>query len=370
MSVSLNTIVDVQVQVSNPSTISSDFNLGLVIGNSSVLTADTRVKLYSYSTFQQEMVADGFTVTSPEYLAAVAYFGQTPKPQTLAVGVKLTDETDTQAMTACRQFNENFYAACFAYETTDENMAAVAAAIEAFGAPTVFFFQTKDTNCLTSSTTNILATMKSNSYNRTAGFYSTQAQFIAGLMGVVCGLNSMEANSAYTLAFKSVAGFSPEDINDTQLAAIENYNGNVYTNFGRRYNFIVPGLMASGYHVDEQYLLDAVYFLIQQNTVAGLAARRVVPQTESGVTDIISFITNACVTLNNIGMISTGVWQGGDVLELTAGDAITNGYFIQAASIADQPAADRAARKSPTIYVALKASGAIEHVVARVFVNQ
>ena len=47
MSVSLNVIVDVNVEVSNPTTISSDFNLGLVIGNSTVLTAQNRVRLYS-----------------------------------------------------------------------------------------------------------------------------------------------------------------------------------------------------------------------------------------------------------------------------------------------------------------------------------
>jgi hypothetical protein len=128
--------------------------------------------------------------------------------------------------------------------------------------------------------------------------------------------------------------------------------------------------MAGGYHVDEQYLLDAVFFLVQQNAVAGLASRRVIPQTDSGVTDIISFISNACITLNRMGVIGTGTWTGGVVLELNPGDAVPNGYIIQAGSISEQSAADRAARKSPPIYVALKASGAIEHIVARVFVNQ
>ena len=61
MSVSLNVIVDVNVEVSNPTTISSDFNLGLVIGNSTVLTAQNRVRLYSRDTFQTQMVSDGFT---------------------------------------------------------------------------------------------------------------------------------------------------------------------------------------------------------------------------------------------------------------------------------------------------------------------
>ena len=58
------------------------------------------------------------------------------------------------------------------------------------------------------------------------------------------------------------------------------------------------------------------------------------------------------------------------MLDLAPGDAIQNGYLIQAESFANQSASDREARLSPPIYVALKASGAVEHVVARVFVNQ
>ena len=370
MSVSLNVIVDVNVEVSNPTTISSDFNLGLVIGNSTVLTAQNRVRLYSRDTFQTQMVSDGFTTASPEYKAAVAYFGQSPAPATLAVGVQLAEETTLQAITACRAFNENVYAISFATETQDTDIPGIAAAVEAFGSPTIFFYQTKDENCLEAGQTNVMKTLMESSYNRSCGFYSTQANFINGLMGVVCGLNSMQANSAYTLAYKSVTGFTPEAINDVQLSALASCNGNVYCQFGRRYNFVYPGVMAGGYHADEQFLIDAIYFLVQQNTVAGLVSRRVVPQTESGVTDIISFITNGCEALRVVGFIATGIWTGGDVLELTSGDAVPGGYLIQAGSLAEQSAEDRKARKSPPIYVALKASGAIEHVVVRVYVNQ
>lgn len=370
MSVSLNTIVDVNVEVSNPTTISSDFNLGCVIGDSAVLTADNRVKLYSRDTFQTQMVQDGFTTDSVEYKAAVAYFGQSPAPQTLAVGVKLDAETDLQALTATRAANENIYVFSFAYETTDSLIPDVASAVEAFGAPCQFFYQTSDANCLKAGTENVMKTLMGSSYNRTCGFYSTQANFINGVMGVVCGLNSMQANSAYTMAYKAVTGFTPEDVNDAGLAALVSYNGNAYCQFGRRYNFVYPGLMAGGYHIDEAFLIDAIYFLVQQNTVAGLVSRRVIPQTESGVTDIISFITNGCETLRIMGCIATGIWTGGDVLELSSGDAVPGGYLIQAGSLAEQSAADRADRKSPPIYVALKGAGAIEHVVVRVFVNQ
>lgn len=370
MSVSLNTIVNVSVEVSNPTTISSDFNLGLIIGSSTVLTSTNRVKVYSHSTYQADMIEDGFTASSDEYKAAVAYFSQSPVPENVAIGVKLSGESDLQALNACRAFNENFYTVCFAYTTTDSNISSLASAVEAFSIPTILLYQTSDSNCLSTGQSNVLKTIQTAGYNKTCGFYSTQAQFIAGVMGVICGLNSMQPNSMYTLAYKSVVGFNPEAISDTQLAAIKSYNGNVYCQFGRRYNFIAQGVMGSGRYVDQQYMMDAVYFLIQQNTVAGLVSRRVVPQTESGVTDIIAFITTACETLRSIGMIAGGVWTGGNVLELSTGDALPNGYMIQAGSIAAQSAADRAARKSPTIYVALKSAGAIEHVIVQVFVNQ
>lgn len=370
MSISLSTIVDVTVEISNPSSISSDFNIGMIIGNSTVLTQANRVKVYSKGTYQTQMVADGFTVESAEYKAAVACFSQNPSPANLAIGVKLAEETDLLAINNCRSFNENAYAISFAYTVLDTDIPAIADAVEAYSSPTVFFYQTSDPNCIKADQTNVMKTLKEKALNRTCGFYSTQANFINGLMGVFCGLNSMQPNSAYTLAFKSVIGFNPENVNDIGAAALSSYNGNTYAYFGRRYQFVYPGIMASGRHVDEQYMLDAIFFLIQQNTVAGLVSRRVIPQTESGITEIISFITNGCETLRTMGFVATGIWTGPDVLALSKGDAVPGGYLIQAGSLVDQSPADRAARKSPPIYVALKAAGAIEYVVARVFVNQ
>ena len=58
------------------------------------------------------------------------------------------------------------------------------------------------------------------------------------------------------------------------------------------------------------------------------------------------------------------------VMSLNPGDAIENGYYIEAESVASQSPADRATRVSPPIYVALLATGAIEHVVINVIVER
>ena len=371
MAVPISTVVDVTVELSNPSVTSADFSVGLIIGNSTYLTATNRVKIYDSETWQTQMTGDGFTSTSPEYLAVAAYFSQNPAANRVAVGVKLTSDTaDVDALNACRSFSAEWYGVCFCYDLQEDSISAIAAAVEAFDIPTVFFYQTDDTGVYTSSDGGIFKTLQDANYSRSVGFYSTQDYFIAGVLGLFSGLNSQDAGSAYTMAFKTVVGFVAEDVNQTQLNTIVSFDGNVYANFSNRYSFIYPGISASGYHIDELFFVDLTEDLIQSNVIAGLVDRRKIPQTESGVNDIITFITTACNRLLSIGFIGSGIWNGGQVLNLSNGDAVSNGYIIQAESIDGQSTVDRQNRISPTIYVCLKATGAIEHVVIRAYINR
>ena len=370
MSIPLNGIVDVNVIASSAtSTVSSDFSLGLIIGDSTVISTATRVVIYASLA---EMVTGGFAITDPEYLAAVKYFSQSPSPSRVAIGRfdAVTPETEAAAITACRAANEDWYVACFAEDVTDANIALVAAAVEAFAIPTMFVYATDTADVLTATTPNVMDTLKDVGYNRSLGFYSTQSYFAAGITGRIGGLNSMTANSAYTLAYKSMIGFTVEALTSTQLTYLKSYNGNAYTLFAKNYSFLVQGVMASGIHVDELYFQDLAKVLIQEDVIALLSTARVVPQTEDGVTQIISAISNACNELANMGFIATGIWTGTTVKNLAAGDSVPGGYVIQADTIASQSSADRAARKAPPIYVCLKSSGAIENITIRVYINR
>lgn len=83
---SLSDIVDVVVQVSPQLPNSPTFNIGLIVGPSTVIPsvgANSRVRQY---TGLSGMLTDGFTTASPEYIAASLYFGVTPAPQFLDVG--------------------------------------------------------------------------------------------------------------------------------------------------------------------------------------------------------------------------------------------------------------------------------------------
>lgn len=59
------------------------FNKGLIIGTSTVISAEQRLVEYSST---DEMLEAGFTTTSPEYLAATVYKAATSKPRSFFVG--------------------------------------------------------------------------------------------------------------------------------------------------------------------------------------------------------------------------------------------------------------------------------------------
>lgn len=376
MSVSLNEIVSVNVYANDPSTVSSNFNLGLIIGDSGKLTAGKQLVIYSQKTWKTAMTSDGFANTDPEYKAVEAYFGQSEISSEVAVADILNDSVDA-AVTKLRNLNDKWYNFCFALtdpdtKLTDENINKIAAAVDTFAVPTIFYFSSNDANCIAPNQENIFSKLKAKGYKRTFGYYDSSADRLIcpAVVGLVSAFNSMKSNSAYTLAYKTLNGVTANDLNDTQIAALVSYNGNAYTTFGATYSFTYPCISFGDYHPDEIYLVDAAKYLIQQRVVEGLTSKKIVPQTEDGVSQIIAFAARACNQLLDMGVIASGIWTGEPVKDLNTGDAIANGYVIQSDSISSQSAEDRLARKSPAIYVCLKGSGAIEHVVISVYVNR
>ena len=371
MSVSLKTIVDVDVQISKPSAISSSFNLGLIIGTTKPTDA-TPIHIYNSSTYSTEMVSDGYATTSAEYKAVQIYFSQGNYPDKVAVGYydAAADSTPAACVTKLRGLNGQFYGFCFVSELTEPQITAIAAAVEAFDIPTVFYFASSDDKAVTSGSSSVFDTLKTSSYKRTFGFYGKDANLAAGVLGVASSMNTMKDNSAYTLAYKTITGVTADNLTDAQISILTEKNGNAYCVFGNTYSFIYPAISSGGYHVDEVFLIDVAKHLIQLSTVEGLTSSRVIPQTEDGVNKLISYISNACQTMASMGIISSGIWRGGELKALNNGDAVQNRYFIQSDSMASQSAEDRAKRISPPIYVALVATGAIEHVVINVVISR
>lgn len=79
-------IITVSVVAPTGAVAARQFNQGLIVGNSTVIPSyGANPRLRQYASLAA-MVADGFLVTSPEYLAASLYFGQNAPPQFVWIG--------------------------------------------------------------------------------------------------------------------------------------------------------------------------------------------------------------------------------------------------------------------------------------------
>src|SRR6185312_5014275 len=79
----LSTFFNVSVVITPTAPPGPSFNVGLIVGSSTVIPASQRVRTYQSTS---QMLTDGFLTNSPEYMAAQIYFGQTPAPSQVQVG--------------------------------------------------------------------------------------------------------------------------------------------------------------------------------------------------------------------------------------------------------------------------------------------
>lgn len=82
MSLSVSRLVRVVVNLSPLAAARRSFGVLLVAGDSNVIDTNERIRTY----LTVEGVAADFGTSAPEYKAAAAYFGQTPKPRSIMIG--------------------------------------------------------------------------------------------------------------------------------------------------------------------------------------------------------------------------------------------------------------------------------------------
>lgn len=172
----LSDVVNVSVNVGPVASVRTNFNGGLIIGQSNIISTDDRIKKYSKLA---DMTADGWTGNEPEYLAAQIYFSQSPQPSHIAIGRWQTPETAVAAVTACRNADGEWYA-CIVCGASKVDIQAVSAYIEAASPASVYFYTTHDSDVLSGTSGNIMDILSNNSAHRTLGQYSTDSVDTAG----------------------------------------------------------------------------------------------------------------------------------------------------------------------------------------------
>lgn len=166
-------------------------------------------------------------------------------------------------------------------------------------------------------------------------------------------------NAAITMHLKELPQ-AAEDVSSTDLAAAKTVGLDVYTTIKN-----TPVVLTSGAndYVDNRYNIIAFIDAVQTdmfNVLKGTSTKA--PQTRQGVAKLVDQGEKTTRQFVRAGVFAPGTWTSPD----TFGDLAafnrnieTNGFYWLAGSLADQPTADREARKSPVLQCAVKNAGAI-----------
>lgn len=309
----------------------------------------------------------GSSATAPSLTVAKGTGEDVEQVKTYA-GLDL--ESALATVQAMRTANSEWYALAFCEELDESDILAIAAYIESSSIYSTFFFNTSSQDVVENNEGNLFARLKDLKYNRTIGLATQQLYTHIGAMAYPMGQISDKANSSFTVGLKSIPGCLTDSYTSQQVRNIESNYGNVYISRGSYYNLLEEGRVFSGAWYDEIIQLDKLANTIQLDVMDLLYQNPKIAQTEGGVSRIMAKISGACQTAVKTGFIAPGQWNGVEVLNLTSGDYLPDGYLVQAESINDQSQADRDARKCPYIYVAVKLAGAIQSVVIQIDVNR
>ncbi|MDG1642994.1 DUF3383 family protein [Klebsiella huaxiensis] len=366
----VSNVVNVDVIMSPVAATGRNFGALLILGTSTIIPVTERLRQYSAI----EDIGDDFGVDSPEYEAATIFFSQSPKPtlvyvgrwaKTLASAEEGSVETLLQAVNACLQYT-NWYGLAIAdsVDLVEADVISVAAAIEASSLSRILAVTTDDVNVLvTGNTANIGYKLKTAGYARTFWQYSSSSKYAAiSAFGRAFTVNFSGSNTTITLKFKTEPGITYETLTTAQAAAIDAINGNVYVYYANDTAIIQQGVMANGDFFDERHGLDWLQNYVQTNLYNLLyTSTTKTPQTDAGVTRLMTNVEASLDQAVNNGLIAPGVWNGGPIGQIESGDTLTKGYYVYADAVANQAQSDREARKSPVIQAAIKLAGAIHY---------
>ncbi len=284
-------------------------------------------------------------------------------------------ETPIACVTALANISSDWYGLSFASSTmpTEDQLIDVATFIEATTVSRVLGITATNTTTLDASvTTDIASRLKALAFERTITLYSSKSNYaVCSLLARAFSVDFNANKSTITLMYKSLPGVIAESLTETQALTVQDKNCSVYVNYNNDTAIVQYGQMASGAYFDEIHGLDwfsdavqnACYNLLYQSTTK-------IPQTDAGANQIVTVISGVCDESVNNGLVAAGTWNANGFGQLQRGQLLKEGYYIYMPPLALQAQADREARKSPPIQIALKLAGAIHTIDIIVNVNR
>ena len=259
MTLAVSNVVNVSISLGALAAGPRSFGSLLILGTSSgVIDKIERMREYSNIT----EVGQDYGVDDPEYKAALAYFGQSPKPRILYIGFwdkadKDKPETIQQVVTECLQ-SLKWYGLVVASDLTAQEVDAVATLIEAASPVRLFGYTTQQEDSLsTTSKTDIAYLLKNKNYRRTFTIFSSDNPYAAAsVFGRAFSVNFLGTSTTITLKFKQLPGIAAEDLKTSEAKALNAKHCNVFASYNNDTAILQEGVMCDGSFFDEIHGLD------------------------------------------------------------------------------------------------------------------
>ena len=209
------------------------------------------------------------------------------------------------------------------------------------------------------------------------GSYAAARLAMAAAIGRGMSVDFSGSNTTLNMQMKDLAGVSPDTgITQTIASTCATLGVDFYTSIGSS----GPGLSKyfsnggpNGFYFDAVYNLIWFYFAQQVaifNVIATAGTK--VPQTEAGVAQLRNAAISVCAQAVTNGYLAPGTWTATDTFgnpTVFRQNILTTGFYVYTAPVASQSAADRLARKAPTMQIAGKSAGAIDSANVLISIN-
>jgi hypothetical protein len=280
------------------------------------------------------------------------------------------------AVAAIQLFDNNYGQQWYAVtipSAVDADHLAVAPFIEATTTKHIYGVSTQAAGVLSSvSTTDIAYLLSQLHFAKTVVQYSSSSPYsVCSLLGRQLTVDYAGNSTVITLMYKQEPGIVAENLNSTQVSALEAKNCNVLVAYNNGTAIIEPAKCSSGEYVDVVTGTDALAVELQRDVYNVLyTSGTKIPQTDAGMHIFATVMEATCERYVNNGFIAPGTWQSDGFGSLKYGDLLPKGFYVYVPPVASQAQADRAARKSVPFKIAVKLAGAVHTVTIDAQVNQ
>lgn len=365
-SIPISDVVDATFTLSQTAQPNKGFGRLLVVGNSATSTIPANEsKLYSAADYDSELILDGYLSTDPEFLALQTWFAQSPKPADALVANVATVPTAAD-LAALYSFDDSFYFVSVVNSVGILTAAQFKVIADWVESKTLMFGYTdNDVNVPTAAATDLSSIYK-DVYSRTFIVYDDNDEYAhISIMAKFATINYLGKDTAITAKFKRLPTVSPMKITLSKAILIRNKNCNYYAYYGSVPLF-AEGKMLNGKWIDVIHSVDWLQNAMQTEVFNTLiTATTKIPQTNTGVSRLISGARVIAEKAMLSGVLAAGKWRGNDIGKLKNGDHLSNGYYFEVDDVDDMPIANYDAREAPPITFCGRLSGAIH----KAFIN-